>query len=325
MQAPGQHITAAMSPEAWFAAHLHSVTTGGAHGSYAGRPVSGNASTATPGTVQAAQAPSRQHSRASVPALGRHTAAESMGSAAAADVNGAPRGGVAEGAVSFPGWPQESSNALPDAATRPDTAGGAAGWDSAPPDSQVHAPPWTHRASPLSADPMQAPLLAHPASPQAVCDGTAAGGAHRAANAGLAAGSSDRGVQGGAHSTETAPADATTEPQYEEVWYVEDDGAAHSGDCAGAPASHDAGQEACSGSAAFAGAASELGRGAAAPPPPRVRNAVDRRARPDARLPRRVAAADLRLRPGVDDEAAAVLVWALGAAHFRPDWRMESI
>lgn len=328
MQAPGQHITAAMSPEAWFAAHLHSVTTGGAHGSYAGRPVLGSTSTAMPGTLQAVQAPSRQHSRASVPASGRHAVADSVGSAAApsptaVEVNGAPRGGVAEGAIDIAGWPQESSNTVPDAATQPDTAGGAAVWDAAPPASQVHAPPRTHAASPSSAAPTQAPLLAHPASLQAGCDRPAASGAPGAASAGLAARNHGRGVHGGTHMTETEHADTTSEPQYEEVWYVEDDGAAQSGECGGAAALPDACQEAFSGSAASAGAGRGLGRSAAVPPPDRVRTGVDRRAHPDARLPRRLAAADLRLRPGVDDDAAAVLAWALGAAHFRPDWRME--
>ena len=38
-----------------------------------------------------------------------------------------------------------------------------------------------------------------------------------------------------------------------------------------------------------------------------------------ARLPRKRAAADLKLRPGRDDAGAAVLAWALGK-HFRPSW-----
>ena len=44
-----------------------------------------------------------------------------------------------------------------------------------------------------------------------------------------------------------------------------------------------------------------------------------KRIRPEARLPRKRAAADLKLRPGRDDAGAAVLAWALGE-QFRPSW-----
>lgn len=46
---------------------------------------------------------------------------------------------------------------------------------------------------------------------------------------------------------------------------------------------------------------------------------AENRVRPEARLPRKRAAADLELRPGRDDAGAAVLAWALGE-HFRPSW-----
>ena len=130
--------------------------------------------------------------------------------------------------------------------------------------------------------------------------------------------------QYGMRSIETAHNGTASEPLYEEVWYVEDNGAADSRECAGAAALNAAGQEAYCDSAASASAGPGLGLSAAVPPPARARAGVDRRARPDARLPLRLAAADLRLRPGVDDESAAVLAWALGAAHLRPEWRMRT-
>lgn len=46
---------------------------------------------------------------------------------------------------------------------------------------------------------------------------------------------------------------------------------------------------------------------------------AEKRVRPEGRLPRKRAAADLKLRPGRDDAGAAVLAWALGE-HFRPSW-----
>ena len=198
MQAPGQQSTAAMSPEAWFAAHLHSVSTGGAHGSYAGRPFVGSASTAMPGPLQAVQTSLSQQGRASVPASVRHAGGESLGSAAApfsgaAGLNSAMHGGVADGGVGFADWAHQGSSSLPDVASRPGTAVDAPVWDAAPPAALSRAPPATHAAPPSSAQPAQAPLMAQAASSQAVGDVAAAAGTLGAANAGPAAGSSGAG------------------------------------------------------------------------------------------------------------------------------------
>ena len=98
---------------------------------------------------------------------------------------------------------------------------------------------------------------------------------------------------------------------YEEVWYVEE------GEDGGNGAARESSAEKFS-----------AGPGAAWLGPKRTHGAgtvqvgsarAEKRVRPEARLPRKRAAADLELRPGRDDAGAAVLAWALGE-HFRPSW-----